>query len=294
VQRQGDMTEIPDGGPQTDLLLDSMVERTWRGDRALLEFPFFSLQKTPRFDPIVYDDGVVSITVSPGKKGIATIWDKDILFYITSLINDRIEQGDEPTKTILFSARDCLKTIGRDVGGRGYEEFKDALFRLRSTTIETTIQSDGDTEDRGFGWVDSWRIVSRVLKDGSRQMEAVEVVINDWMYRAIVKERRVLSIDPDYFKLSMGIERRIYEIARKHLGRQPQWSISMTRLAEKVGTERALRNFRIDLNKIIEKDAIPSYTMRLADPNPAGRPNWAKIMVVFEPRKLVHKKLPSL
>ena len=39
---------------QVDLFLDSMVNAPIKDDRVLMEFPFFSLQKQPRMDPIVY------------------------------------------------------------------------------------------------------------------------------------------------------------------------------------------------------------------------------------------------
>ena len=59
---------------QVDLFLDSIVNAPLKDDRALMEFPFFSLQKAPRHRPLVYDDGKVKIEVRPGDKGIATIW----------------------------------------------------------------------------------------------------------------------------------------------------------------------------------------------------------------------------
>ena len=67
---------------QVDLFLDSIVNAPMKDDRALMEFPFFSLQKAPRLRPLVYDDGKVKIEVRPGDRGIATIWDKDVLIYI--------------------------------------------------------------------------------------------------------------------------------------------------------------------------------------------------------------------
>jgi plasmid replication initiation protein len=271
---------------QVDLFLDSMVSLPWREDRALMEFPFFSLEKTPRMEPIVYDDGRVTIRVAPGEKGIATIWDKDILIYITSLLNDRIERGLETSRTVVFGAREFLTATGRRDGGVVYEQFKDALFRLRSTTITTSIQSDGEEEDRGFGWIESWRVVRRVRPDGSKVMQAIEVTLNDWMYRAIVGERRVLAIDPAYFKLSKGLERRLYELVRKHLGHQPSWTISLSRLAEKIGTRRDLRRLRAELAGIAARDTLINYVMRIEAPaRTPGRTTLDRVMVTFEPRR---------
>ena len=45
-------------------------------------------------------------------------------------------------------------------------------------------------------------------------MQGLEITLNDWTFRALVKDRRVLAINPAYFDLTGGLERRLYEIAR--------------------------------------------------------------------------------
>ena len=93
--------------------------------------------------------------ISPGERGIATIWDKDVLIYLSSLINAKIERGEEVCRTVRIAAYDMLRVTRRHTGKNGYQEIYDALFRLRSTTITTDIQSGGERETRGFGWIDS-------------------------------------------------------------------------------------------------------------------------------------------
>ena len=51
-------------GKQVDLFLDSLINAPFKDDRALMEFPFFSLQKAPRRRPLVYDDGKVKIEIN--------------------------------------------------------------------------------------------------------------------------------------------------------------------------------------------------------------------------------------
>lgn len=273
-------------GQQIDLFLDSLINAPIKDDRALMEFPFFSLQKQPLHEPLLYDDGRVRIRVSPGERGLATIWDKDVLIYIASLINDRIERGLPVERTVRFAAHDFLKITGRGTSATVYEQLKDALFRLRSTTITTTIKSAGDQEDRGFGWIDNFRIVRRDTTDGRRVMAAVEVTLNDWMFRAVVKERRVLTINRAYFELTMGLERRLYELARKHLGQQPEWTIGLPRLAEKVGTARDLRKVKADLKRIIERDSLPDYAMAMVAPEDGARKGVnERTLIIFRPRE---------
>lgn len=271
---------------QVDLVLDTIGNVSLKDDRALMEFPFFSLEKRPRMEPLVYNDGRVQIRISPGERGMATIWDKDLLIYLASLINDRLERGLEVFRTVTFSAHDFLALTGRGTSNTVYEQFKDTLFRLRSTTITTSILSGDEREERGFGWVDNFRIVRKEIRSGRKIMAGVEVTLNDWMFRAIVKDRRVLTISPRYFTLSMGLERRLYELARKHLGQQPIWQISLPRLAEKCGSRRELRKLKAELTGIMERDSLPNYAITLQIP-PAGtsaRLRNDRLLVVFKPK----------
>jgi plasmid replication initiation protein len=284
------MSSITDGKmsqrTQVDLLLDSLVNAPLKDDRALMEFPFFSLEKRPRMEPLVYDDSRVRIEVKPGASGLATIWDKDLLIFVTSLINDRLERGLKVSRTVTFSARELTTLIGRGTGAKVNKQIQDALLRLRSTTIVTTIKSGDEEEDRGFGWIESWGIVRREGRDGKKVMAALEVTLNDWMFRAIVKDRRVLTISPAYFALTMGLEKRLYELARKHCGGQDRWAITLPKLAEKCGSSRELRKFKAELVGIIERNSLPEYALALQLPLGATpqRPSNDRVQAVFTPR----------
>ena len=297
-----DSLEPSPTGQQTELFIKTLVSASLRGDRATMEFPFFALQKRPLLTPIIYQDGNVAIRISPGERGIATIWDKDVLIYLSSLINSKIERGEEVSRTVRIAAFDLLRVTRRHTGKNGYQEIYDALFRLRSTTITTDIQSDGERETRGFGWIDSFRILTKENKAGNRVMQGLEITLNDWTFRALVKDRRVLAINPAYFDLTGGLERRLYEIARKHVGRQAEWKVSLLLLAKKCGTmQRNLRRFKFDLKELAELDRLPDYQMFLINDHssPTAKameaagmrgtrgakrtPNEA-VIVVFKPR----------
>jgi plasmid replication initiation protein len=253
---------------QIDLFLDSMIDAPLRDEQATLEHPFFGLTKRPQRVPLVYNHGSISIQVSPGPRGLATIWDRDVLIYCASVLNDRLERGEQLERKIRFAAHDFLKLTGRGTGLQAYNLFLDALERLNTTSVKTTIAAGDSTERRGFTWISSWRVIEDKRPDGTRRMRAVEVELCDWMFRAIVKDRRVLSINPKYFRLHSGLARRLYQLARKHCGRQPHWNIGLVRLAEKVGTTQELRFFKRDLKAIIEKDLVPDYSFALTrDPN---------------------------
>jgi plasmid replication initiation protein len=288
---------------QIDLFIETLISAPLRDDRVLMEFPFFSLQKQPLRTPLVYQDGHVTIRVSPGEKGIATIWDKDVLIYLCSLINTRLERGEPVTRTLPVSAHDLLRVTRRPTGKTAYSEIYDALFRLRSTTITTDIASGGQAEKRGFGWIDNFRIIERETKTGKKIMRGMEITLNEWTFRAIVKDRRVLAINPDYFDLPRGLERRLYEVARKHVGRQSEWRIGLGNLAKRCGSMQSnLRGFKFQLRGIVRADRIPDYRMTLINDHssPTAKameaagmkgtkgvkrtPNEA-VIVVFQPRQ---------
>jgi plasmid replication initiation protein len=260
---------LPVAGPsgrQIDLFIESLIAAPLRDDRVTMEFPFFALQKRPLQTPLLYQDGNVSIRISPGERGVATIWDKDVLIYLASLINSRIERREPVSRTVQIAAYDLLRVTRRHTGKNAYQEIYDALFRLRSTTITTDIEAGGERETRGFGWIDSFRILTHQTKAGKKVMKGLEITLNDWTFRALVKDRRVLAINPAYFDLTGGLERRLYEVARKHVGHQVEWKVSLLNLAKRCGTmQRNLRRFKFDLKEIAEADRLPDYRLFLVN-----------------------------
>jgi len=58
------------------------------------------------------------------------------------------------------------------------------------------------------------------------------------------------------------LERRIYELARKHCGRQDAWRISVDTLLKKSGSSSPRRVFRAMLREMIAADALPDYHLR--------------------------------
>ncbi|OKH86449.1 hypothetical protein LF95_22480 [Thalassospira sp. TSL5-1] len=250
---------------QVDLFLDQLVDGApFKDDRMLMEHPWFSLTKQPRRTPFHYSRGGVDIRIEPGAKGMANIYDKDLLMYLGSIINEKLERGEKVSdRKITFAAHDFLRSTKRQTSKRGYTLFLDMLERLDGTRVRTNVESGNDKIRSGFGWIESYRIIERKTKNGRSIMAGVEVTLNEWMFKAIVIDRRVLTISPRYFDLSKGLERRIYELARKHCGQQRSWLISIPSLKEKCGSDREERKFRADLGKIIEDGNIPDYSLRM-------------------------------
>jgi plasmid replication initiation protein len=134
----------------------------------------------------------------------------------------------------------------------------EAMGRLAGTRIETNIETAEIREREGFGLVDSWRVVE---KKGGR-MVAVEVTLPDWLFRS-VQAQQVLTLSADYFRIRKPLDRRIYELTRKHCGNQKQWQCSVVALHEKSGSTASIREFRRSLKQLVEADQLPDYKVEL-------------------------------
>ena len=90
----------------------------------------------------------------------------------------------------------------------------------------------------------------------------VMVTLSDWMYRSVVSES-VLTLHRDYFGLRKPLERRVYEIARKHCGRQAEWRIGLETLLKKSGSTSPRRVFRKMIRDMAAEDGLPDYSLAL-------------------------------
>jgi hypothetical protein len=65
---------------------------------------------------------------------------------------------------------------------------------------------------------------------------------------------------------SLGrINRRLYEIARKHCGHQTRWVIGLDLLREKAGSKSSLREFRRAVKEIEAENSLPDYHVCLGN-----------------------------
>lgn len=240
--------------PQRDFFVADILDAAPKDDMASMEHPLFAL-KTGDKRVRTYERNGNSVTVKPGHDGCATIHDKDVWIYCISQLVEAINRGREVCRTVHFTAYDFLVTTNRDTSGRAYERMGNALSRLAGTRIETNIETNGGRERAGFGLIDSWRVIER---DRDDRMVAVEVTLPDWLWRSI-KARHVLTLSPDYFRLRKPLDRRIYELARKHCGAQSRWRVSIEALHEKSGSAASLREFRRLIKALAESNELPDY-----------------------------------
>ncbi len=223
-----------------------------------MEHPFFSLSKKPDRAIRYYEHNGNTIRIAPSVLGMPTIWDKEILIFCCSQIIKRLEVGLEPYPTIRTTAYTLLKETGRSIGKRGYTLLEEALNRLKGVVINTNIETADERTRSGFGLLEDWTIVER--KDPDPRMVSIEINLSKWLYRAVIN-KEILTLNKDYFKLTGGVERRVYELCRKHCGSQPRWEIGLELLHKKSGSKAPLKTFKFTMGKVAERNRLPDYRL---------------------------------
>jgi plasmid replication initiation protein len=249
---------LPDRHPTADFFVCDIFDASPKDDLGSMEHPIFSLSTRPDRRVLSYSHNSVAITITPSVRGRATIHDKDILIYCVSQLMAALNAGREISRTLHLKAHDLLVATNRDTSGDAYARLREAFERLAGTRITTNLTTGGLETTRGFGLLESWEIVRR--SRGGR-MISVTVTLSEWLFRAVLS-KSVLTLSRDYFRLRKPLERRVYELARKHCGRQPNWRVSVTTLHKKAGSAAPVRVFRAALRRMIVDDHLPDYEMR--------------------------------
>lgn len=272
---------LPDRHPQKDLFVCDIIDAVPKGDMASMEHPVFTLSTKPDMKPRRYQRGDNFIEVSPSRYGLATVHDRDVLIYCISQCMAALNEGRQVTRSMRFKAHDLLVATNRQTSGQGYQLLKDALRRLQGTQIETNIRQGGKEYYRVFGLIESAEIV-RETREG--RMLDVEITLSDWVFDAI-ENNHVLTLNKHYFFLRKPLERRLYELARKHCGSQKRWPCGLELLRDKCGSSSTVKEFRRLLSKIIEDDDahdhMPDYRMTIEGDNVVFRPKLEEAVVAL-------------
>jgi len=281
--------------PQRDLFyLDSPLTSEIRGERSLMAFPFFALSKTAWMKPLTYQHANVAIEVRPSAKGMATIYDKEIVLYIASLMAGKIERGEEVGQDFIFTAHDLFSVTGANHSARSYQRLSEALERLQGTQIKTNIEAGGEGEEGFFSWLSEARLHYSKTRTGERRLKAVKVRLCDWLHRAILRDKQVLAYATAYFQLG-PVERRIYEVACA-TAEDGRLEIDLATFRLQVGYQNPLANFRAAMKAIAQADAIPDYRVSIAEDAESEEPvegrgrgrraPAAKVIITARPKAL--------
>lgn len=201
-------------------------------------------------------------------------------------INEAIESRRKISSRITFAPHDCLKQIGRPIGGEHYRRLADAIRRLAGTLVITNIREADQPEiggERGFHWLTGYWIPKRYRRyrtapsgvtyitprDPEGEADPArpwEIELHPWLYNAIVRQGDILAVHPDYFQLSGGLERWLYRLARKAVpdkAEPPAIRFKMETLHARSGVTRDLRRFAFDIREIAAAQPLPEYGVQV-------------------------------
>ena len=225
---------------------------------------WFSL--TPnRIDPIEHQfvnakskrTETVRITGS-AEHGIATVHDQDLLIFVISQWIAAKGAGLELTRRISFTPYQFFTWMGKAPQGTAYARLREALHRLKTTNIETTIRSQNQRRDRikQFSWISEWEITEEEGK-----IRGVEVVLAEWLFESI-EGFNVLTLDKDYFKINGAVERWLYQYAKKATGgTKGQWKETFKSLYGKSASQQAYKHYANTLRKLVKKNDLPGLRL---------------------------------
>jgi plasmid replication initiation protein len=266
-----------------DLFICDVADAALKDLIPQMEHPFYSLSKKRDIAIRKYEHNGNWLQIIPSAKGLATIYDKDILIYCISQIMEKLKRNERVGQRVRITSYDLLVFTNRGTSGRDYDALCEAIDRLAGTRITTNIRT-GDEEQRdSFGLIDAAAIRRKHGLDG--RLLWVEIKLSDWVFNAI-RTQEVLTLHRDYFRLGKPLERRIYELARKHCGRQATWQISIETLLKKSGSQSSIKRFRQHVKEIAQRDHLPDYRLIFAEDGD---------LVIFFNRdgKWVDRPLPS-
>jgi plasmid replication initiation protein len=255
---------LPVRHPQRDFFLCDMLDYAFKDDGVSMEAPLFTLATKPDLSTWKWTskDGNRYVEIYPSVKGRATQFDKDVLIYVISQMTAGLNSGREDAKsrTVRFTVYDYLVATNKETGGSQYVQLEKSFERLRGTSLTTDIKTGDQRVREGFGIIDSYAIIEKDKK--TERMIAVEVTLSKWLYNA-VQAHEVLTINPDYFRLRKPLERRLYEIARKHCGSQQNWRIGLNLLKEKTGSRSIQKMFKHQLKEIAKDGDLLDYKLSI-------------------------------
>ncbi|EMB14853.1 replication initiator protein A [Rhodopirellula europaea] len=255
---------LPDRHSQRELFICDVADAVLKDIMQHMEHPFYALSKRPDTAIRRYEHKGQWLEITPSVKGLATIYDKDILIYCISQIMAKLKRNEPVTQHVRITARDLLIFTNRGTSGPEYDALEEAIDRLAGTRISTNIQTGQGEEYGNFGLIDRGQVYRKPRGADGRKGRLVwcEVSLSDWVFRAI-RAQEVLTLHPDYFRLRKPLEKRIYEVARKHCGQQAKWMISLPNLLKKTGARSPEKRFRQMIRGLATSNHLPDYVLTL-------------------------------
>lgn len=254
---------LPERHPVRDFFVLEVFDVTPRSDMASMEHPIFSLSSKPETRVLKYEHDDTKVEIIPSVKGLPTVHDKDLLIYCISKLMHLKNSGKPIGPKVRLTTHDLLVSTNRPTNNLGYERLEAALLRLSGTVIKTTIETGDESTVSGFPLISGFEY-NRKGSMHAERLRYLEITLSEWLFRAI-DAAEVLPISPTYFKLRSPLDRRLYELARKHCGAKEKWRISVDKLQKKCGSKQERKHFVKHLRATIVNDHIPEYRFELED-----------------------------
>jgi plasmid replication initiation protein len=217
-------------------------------DRALEALPLFRLSDSADDSAITYapeSGGRWRVLPSPGDRLPGT-FDQDV--YV-ELLHRYHEAGAPDDGVITFTLHAFLRSMGRRVDGRTYEQLRNALARLERTTLESSgayfSAAEGACIDARFTVLTSVAIDRRRLLDRDQlalfpALAAAEpgdarVALAPQLRANIAASHTITLSAAHYYELGSPVARRLYrllEVAREE--GTLTWRVALERLAEQL------------------------------------------------------------
>jgi plasmid replication initiation protein len=252
---------LPERHPVRDFFVLDALDVAPRSDMASMEHPIFSLSTKPETRPLKYSHGDNSFEIIPSVLGLPTVFDKDVLIYCISKLVDLKNEGREIGPCIRLTTHDLLVQTNRPTNNLGYERLAPALDRLKGVTLKTNIKTGDGITTRGFGLISEYEY-NRKGSIFADRLRYLEIALSPWLFRAI-DACEVLPISRSYFRLRRPLDRRIYEIVRKHCGQQAQWRVSLEVLQKKSGSNSPAKKFAFYMRHLTHSNHLPDYALTL-------------------------------
>jgi plasmid replication initiation protein len=217
-------------------------------DRSLEALPLFRLSDAPDDSATTYtteEGGRWRVLASPGDRMPGT-FDQDVYIELMR----RFEEAGSPSDGVLsFTLHAFLRTMGRQVDGRTYEQLRASLTRLERTTLQSE-NSYFEAGPNGLATV-SFTLLTSVMIERRRVFERDQLalfpsvvaaepgearVIVSPVVRQNIAARYVVSLNVHrYQSLPSPVARRLYrliEVARA--GGAATWRIGLDRLRQQL------------------------------------------------------------
>lgn len=247
------------------------LSRTVVLDRSLEALPLFRLSDSADDSAISWnnDDGARwRVLPAPGERLPGT-FDQDVYVEILRRYH---EAGSPSDGALSFTLHAFLRSMGRRVDGRTYEQLRSALTRLERTQLESGgVYRDGVT---GTPFAGQLAVLSAVHIDRRRFTDRdqlalfasltnnepgdARVILSAAIRANIVSGFSVTLSAPRYFALSSPVARRLYrllEVARVESG--SPWRLPLERLAEQLPL---VQRYPSHLQRVLQ----PAHEMLLA------------------------------